>query len=170
MQQEPFNISPLTQILFFTVGGILFVTLALFTSRLIRPHRPNPQKLTSYESGETPQGMAWVQFNMRFYVLALVFLLFEVEIVFMFPWSTVFANKVLNDQTSGSWGWFAFVEMLLFIIVLAVGLAYVWKMGHLDWVKSKPEVINYASPVPSRFYEQINEQYNSKKHPKAKST
>ena len=168
MQHEQLNISPLTQILFFTVGGILFVALALFASRLIRPNRPNPQKLTSYESGETPQGMAWIQFNMRFYVLALVFLLFEVEIVFLFPWATVFANKALNEQTSGSWGWFTFVEMLIFIIILAVGLAYIWKKGHLEWVKSKPEISNYKSPVPLRFYEQINQKYNSRQHPQNK--
>ncbi len=159
--QQDFNVSPLTQILLFAVGGILFVVLALLTSRLIRPNRPNPQKLTSYESGETPQGVAWIQFNMRFYVLALVFLLFEVEIVFLFPWSTVFANRSLNEQTSGSWGWFAFTEMLIFIIVLAVGLAYVWRMGHLDWVKSKPETTDFKSPVPTEFYSQINEQYKA---------
>jgi NADH-quinone oxidoreductase subunit A len=160
MQQE-FNVSPFTQILLFAVGGILFVVLALLTSRLIRPNRPNAQKLTSYESGETAQGIAWIQFNMRFYVLALVFLLFEVEIVFLFPWSTVFANASLNEQTSGSWGWFAFTEMLIFIIVLAVGLAYVWRMGHLDWVKSTPETTNVKSPVPSELYQRINEQYKS---------
>lgn len=163
MQEAQSNISPLIQILIFTIGGILFVAMALVTSRLIRPNRPNPQKLISYESGETPQGVAWIQFNMRFYVLALVFLLFEVEIVFLFPWSTVFANTTLNEQTSGSWGWFAFTEMLIFIIVLAIGLAYVWKMGHLDWVKSKPQTSNYKSPVPAELYKQVNEKYKSPK-------
>jgi NADH-quinone oxidoreductase subunit A len=98
---------------------------------------------------------------MRFYVLALVFLLFEVEIVFLFPWSTVFANVSLNEQTSGSWGWFALTEMLIFIIVLAVGLAYVWRMGHLDWVKSKPETTDFKSPVPSELYQRINKKYKS---------
>lgn len=149
--------------LVFAIGGILFVALALFTSRLIQPNRPNPQKLMSYESGETPQGTAWVQFNMRFYVLALIFLLFEVEIVFLFPWSTVFANDLLNAETSGSWSWFAFLEMLLFIIILAAGLAYVWKMGHLDWVKSRPQISDFKSTVPSEYYEQINEKYKSKR-------
>jgi NADH-quinone oxidoreductase subunit A len=100
---------------------------------------------------------------MRFYVLVLVFLLFEVEIVFLFPWSTVFANPTLNEQTAGSWGWFAFTEMLIFIIVLAIGLVYVWKMGHLDWVKSKPQTSDYKSPVPAELYRQINEKYKSKK-------
>jgi NADH-quinone oxidoreductase subunit A len=107
-----------------------------------------------------------VQFNMRFYVLALVFLLFEVEIVFLFPWSTVFASVELNNQTDGAWGWFAFFEMLIFIGVLAIGLAYVWKMGHLDWIKSKPQTSNFKSPVPTRFYEEINKKFKNATHQK----
>jgi NADH-quinone oxidoreductase subunit A len=166
MQATELSLSPLAQILLFAVGGILFVALALFTSRLLRPNRPNAQKLTSYESGETPQGIAWVQFNLRFYVLALVFLLFEVEIVFLFPWSTVFANPDLNNQTDGAWGWFTFIEMFIFIVVLAIGLAYAWRMGHLDWIKSKPQVSTYKSPVPAHFYEEINKKFESTTHPK----
>jgi NADH-quinone oxidoreductase subunit A len=166
MQQAELHFSPLAQILLFAVGGIFFVALALLTSRLIRPNRPNPQKLISYESGETPQGLAWVQFNVRFYVLALVFLLFEVEIVFLFPWSTVFANTDLNNQTDGAWGWFAFFEMLIFIVVLAIGLAYVWRMGHLDWIKSKPQASGYKSPVPAHFYHEINRKFENTTHQK----
>ncbi len=166
MQKTDLYFSPLAQILLFAVGGILFTSLALLTSRLIRPNRPNAQKLTSYESGETPQGLAWIQFNVRFYVLALVFLLFEVEIVFLFPWSTVFANTDLNNQTDGTWGWFAFAEMLVFIVVLAMGLAYVWKMGHLDWIKSQPQSSSYKSPVPARLYEDINKKFQDSTHPK----
>jgi len=162
MQPTDFNISPLTQILVFAIGGTLFVILALFTSLLIRPNRPNPQKLSSYESGETPQGIAWVQFNMRFYVLALIFILFEVEIVFLFPWAVVFANDALNAETSGNWSWFAFVEMLLFIVILSIGLIYAWRMGHLDWVKSKPIVSEFKSTVPAQYYSQINEKYKSR--------
>ena len=106
MQNADIYFSPLAQILLFAIGGIFFVVLSLFISRLIRPSRPNAQKLTTYESGETPQGLARVQFNIKFYVLALVFILFEVEIVFLFPWSTVFANTELNNQTDGAWGCF----------------------------------------------------------------
>jgi NADH-quinone oxidoreductase subunit A len=166
MQKTELYFSPLAQILLYAVSAILFVAFALLTSRLIRPNRPNIQKLTSYESGETPLGLAWVQFNVRFYVLALVFLLFEVEIVFLFPWSTVFANTELNNQTGGAWGWFAFTEMLIFITVLAIGLAYVWKMGHLDWIKSRPQSSSYKSPVPPQLYEQVNQRFNTSTHPK----
>jgi NADH-quinone oxidoreductase subunit A len=152
-----------SQILFFFLGGVFFVVSALFVSRLIRPNRPNTQKLTSYESGETPQGTAWIQFNLRFYVLALVFILFEVEVVFLFPWSVVFANADLIEQTNGAWGWYAFTEMLIFIVVLVLGLAYAWKMGHLDWVKAEPRTQDVMSPVPNQYYTNINEKYKSHK-------
>lgn len=159
MNSEPTSVSIFSQILLFVVGGSLFVVSALLVSRLIRPNRPNVQKLTSYESGETPQGPAWIQFNLRFYVLALIFILFEVEIVFLFPWSVVFANKELIDQTDGAWGWYAFAEMLIFILVLALGLAYAWKMGHLDWVKATPRTTDVESPVPTKLYEELNQKY-----------
>ncbi len=166
MNSEPTSVSIFSQILLFVVGGTLFVVSALLVSRLIRPNRPNVQKLTSYESGETPQGPAWIQFNLRFYVLALIFILFEVEIVFLFPWSVVFANKELNAQTDGVWGWYAFVEMLIFIFVLIIGLAYAWKMGHLDWVKSSPKTTDVDSPVPAKLYNELNTKYAEHKAPK----
>lgn len=152
----------LFQFILFLAGGILFLLTALFVSRLIRPNRPGEQKQMPYESGEMPQGPAWVQFNMRFYVLALVFILFEVEVVFMFPWAVVFGDAELHKQTEGSWGWLAFGEMLIFMIILILGLVYAWKMGHLDWVKSKPIVQDVNSPVPVDKYEAINEKYKRK--------
>ena len=168
MNSEPTSVSIFSQILLFVVGGSLFVVSALLVSRLIRPNRPGVQKLTSYESGETPQGPAWIQFNLRFYVLALIFILFEVEIVFLFPWSVVFANKELIDQTDGMWGWYAFTEMLIFILVLVIGLAYAWKMGHLDWVKSTPGTKDVESPVPVNLYEELNTKYADHSAPKEK--
>lgn len=168
MNSEPASVSIFSQILLFVVGGTLFVVSALLVSKLIRPNRPNAQKLSSYESGETPQGPAWIQFNLRFYVLALIFILFEVEIVFLFPWSIVFANKELMDQTNGMWGWFAFTEMLIFILVLVIGLAYAWKLGHLDWVKSTPGTTDVNSPVPTKLYEELNSKYAQHKAPQEK--
>jgi NADH-quinone oxidoreductase subunit A len=151
--------SALGQILIFVVGGVLFVLVALGISRLIRPNRPNPEKLASYESGEEPQGGAWVQFNLRFYVLALIFLLFEVEIVFLFPWATVFANEELMIQTGGAWGEYILVEMIIFIALIGLGLAYAWVNGHLDWAKPDPKPTQYVSPVPRELYDQVNERY-----------
>ena len=166
MQASEMSLTPFYQILIFAIGGVVFISVTLLASQFLRPNRPSEQKLMTYESGEAPQGLAWVQFNMRFYVLALVFLLFEVEIVFLFPWSTVFANNDLNNQTAGSWSWFAFTEMLIFILVLVAGLVYVWKMGFLDWVKSKPKMTDFKSPVPSELYNQVNEKYKGAVHPK----
>jgi NADH-quinone oxidoreductase subunit A len=144
------------------IGGLVFVSAALLVSRIIRPSRPNSEKLTSYESGEDPIGSAWTQINIRFYVIALVFLLFEVEIVFLFPWATIFSNKQLINQTGGSWGWFAFGEMIVFVGLLALGLAYAWKNGHLDWIKSAPKVTDFKSPVPADLYKKVNERYSGK--------
>jgi NADH-quinone oxidoreductase subunit A len=153
------NVSEFGKILLFLIGGTLFVLIALFVSRLIRPHRPNPEKLATYESGEEPHGTAQIQFNVRFYILALIFLLFEVEIIFLFPWSTILAREDLMLQTEGAWGVYAFVEMLIFIIILALGLAYAWVNGHLDWVKPDPKPTEFNSPVPKEIYEQFNDRY-----------
>jgi len=155
--------SPWAEVLLFFAGGLAFVTSALVVSRVIRPHRPNPEKLTPYESGEQPSGTAWVQVSTRFYVIALIFLLFEVEAVFLFPWATVFASPELITETNGDWGWFSFVEMLIFVGVLALGLAYAWAKGHLDWIKPNQEVNEFKSPVPDEMYRQVNERYNQKR-------
>lgn len=79
----------------------------------------------SYECGEIPEGSAWVQFNIRFYVIALIFLIFDVEIVFLFPWAVVYQEL----------GLLAFVEAFLFVLILVIGFIYVWVKGDLDWVK-----------------------------------
>jgi NADH-quinone oxidoreductase subunit A len=157
MQEAYF--SEFGEILLYIIGGILFVSITLLAASLIRPSRPNAEKLTAYESGEEPTGTAWTQFNVRFYVVALIFLLFEIEIVFLFPWATIFAKKELVEQTNGAWGWFSLLEMLLFIGILALGLAYVWVNGFLEWVKPNPSPTVVKSPVPKNLYERINQKY-----------
>lgn len=159
MKDQQVYFSAFGEILLFTIGGILFVLIALITSRILRPDRPNPEKLTTYESGEEPISSAWTQFNIRFYIIALVFLLFEVELIFLFPWATIFARKDLISETEGMWGWFSLVEMLIFIFILALSLAYAWIHGYLDWVKPTAKPTEYKSPVPGELYEKINEKY-----------
>lgn len=151
------------QVMLFLAGGLLFVGMALFVSRLLRPNRPNPEKNATYESGESPVGSPWIQFNARFYIIALIFILFEVEIVFLFPWATVFADKEIMEQTDGRWGWTSLIEMILFVGILALGLAYAWAKGHLDWIKPEQKVSDYHSPVPKKLYDQINERYKNGK-------
>lgn len=115
-------------VLLFLVVGFIFLVLTLFISRLLQPKgNPGADTYMAYECGEVPEGSAWIRFNIRFYVLALIFLIFDVEIVFLLPWAVVFKKL----------GAFAFIEGLIFIGILAVGLAYVWNKGDLEWVKSE---------------------------------
>lgn len=116
-----------SSVLVFLVVGIGFVLVNLGLWWLLRPSRFSEEKLTTYECGENPQGSAWVQFNIRFYVFALIFIVFDVEAVFLLPWAVVFKQL----------GPLAFVEGLVFIAILAVGLAYVWRKGDLEWVRAE---------------------------------
>jgi NADH-quinone oxidoreductase subunit A len=161
MEQQYF--SEFGEVLLYIIGGTLFILGALVAGRFIRPNRPNPEKLATYESGEEPVGLAWTQFNIRFYIIALIFILFEVEVIVLFPWSTVFAKKELIQETNGRWGWFAVIEAVIFIAVLALGLAYAWVNGFLDWVKPDPTPTQFKSPVPKTHYDKINEQYKKAK-------
>lgn len=162
MNSEDIYLSAFGEVLLYIIGGILFILVAFFTSGLLRPNRPGTQKLSTYESGEEAISSAWAQFNVRFYVVALIFLLFEVEILFLFPWATVFASKELIDETNGLWGWFSVIEVVVFIAVLALGLAYAWVNGHLDWIKPEPKPTELKPNVPADLYEKINRQYQRK--------
>jgi NADH-quinone oxidoreductase subunit A len=144
-------------ILLFLIGTIVFLAGGLITAKLIRPDRPNPEKLSTYECGEEPVGSAWGKFNIRFYIVALIFVLFDVELVFLFPWATVFGQKALIEETGGLWGYFAIAEMFLFVAILALGLAYAWVKGYLDWVRPEPVVSTFKSPVPSSLYTSVNQ-------------
>ena len=132
--------------IFFLVGAI-FVAGGLVFAWLIRPHRGYPNKLTTYECGEEPIGNSWVRFNIRFYVIALIFLIFDVEVVFLFPWAIVFERL----------GMFAFVEMLVFLGILGVGYAYVWVKGDLDWDKPAP-IIPLVHQNSAAVEEKISEE------------
>jgi len=112
-------------VLVFAAVALLFVGVSLLLSKLLRPHVYDTEKLTSYECGMRPVGSAWVQFSVRFYLVALAFIVFDVEILFLFPWSVVFQAA----------GMAALVKMGIFIAILLLGLAYAWQRGDLDWVK-----------------------------------
>ena len=107
--------------------GIVMVAIPLLVQKLIAPSKKSFEKLDTYECGEEAEGNAWLQFNIRFYVIALIFLIFDVEVVFLFPWAVVFKEL----------GLLAFVEMGIFLVVLVVVLAYVWVKTDLAWVKLK---------------------------------
>jgi NADH-quinone oxidoreductase subunit A len=126
-------------VLFGLVFGALFVVLNISVlNRILAPKVKNAAKESIYECGEPAIGSAWVRFDMRFYTVALVFLIFEVEAAVMFPWAVVF-RRLSDLGAAGGNGLFVFGEIFLFVLILSVGLVYVWKKGDLDWVKSTLE-------------------------------
>ena len=127
-------------VLVFLLLGFVLAALMLGLGRLLRPQKPEAAKLSSYECGEPPSGSAWINFNIRFYLVALVFVVFDVELAFMYPVMAVFKSWVADGR-----GLFALAEILLFIGILAVGLVYVWAKRDLEWVKRMPDV--EAAPV-----------------------
>ncbi len=118
----------------FLIAGVLFVFLSLFLSRLLAPSKPDPMKQTPYECGEKPIGLSWIQFNIRFYVIALAFVIFDVETILILP--AIVSYIQATKQLSGA---FVFIEILFFVGILLFGLAYLWAKGDLDWVKKIPD-------------------------------
>ncbi|MCK5688384.1 NADH-quinone oxidoreductase subunit A [Myxococcota bacterium] len=118
-------------VLMFFAFAFIFVWGMLSLGKLIRPHNPYADKNEIYECGERPIGEAWIQFNPRFYVIALIFLIFDVEIAFVFPIASVFKKFIDNGQ-----GLLAFTELFIFMAILLLGLVWVWVKGDLQWVKT----------------------------------
>ena len=161
-------------LIFLAVGGAALAG-NLFLGRLVRPHRPSPEKGTVYECGEPTIGSAWVQFDLRFYVVALLFVIFDVELAFFFPWAVVFgsANRAADPGlTHGQQveaatvlqpapttataidpgrmhqlAWVAFADIMVFFAVLLVGFAYLWRRGDLAWVRSTAAQYDQSPPV-----------------------
>ena len=154
--------SLVTTILVFLAVGVVFLGANLLVGRLIRPNRPTPQKLEIYECGEKADGSSWIQFDLRFYVVALLFVIFDVELAFFFPWAVVFGSTTrMADETQSaevrlmaaqqidpgattvptpaaakSFARFAFLDLMIFFAILLVGFAYLWHRGDLEWVRS----------------------------------
>jgi NADH-quinone oxidoreductase subunit A len=119
----------LLSITLFALVGIIFVFANLTVGSLVRPWLPNASKSATYECGEVPIGNSWVQFDLRFYIIALVYLVFDVEVALFYPWAVAYGANPANRPA-------ALVDMLFFFGVLLVGYAYLWKFGYLDWVRS----------------------------------
>jgi NADH-quinone oxidoreductase subunit A len=105
------------------IAGAGLVAVAFGAARLVAPHHPTPSKLTTYECGIDPVGEGWSQSQVRYYIYGFLFVIFDVESVFVFPWARVFVSL----------GYTAVVEMAIFIAILAVGLLYAWRKGVLEW-------------------------------------
>lgn len=100
--------------------GLVMVNIGM----MFRPQRPDPAKLTSYESGMPPVGTAQQRYTVRYYVIAMLFVVFDIEAVFLYPWAAAY----------GALGWYGLIEMVLFIILLLIGYFYAWRKGALDWL------------------------------------
>jgi NADH-quinone oxidoreductase subunit A len=120
-------------VLVFFLLAFVLCGLMLGLGLLLRPSNPTPGKLATYECGEPPSGPAWINFNIRFYLIALVFVIFDVELAFVYPVVTVFRDWVAQGQ-----GLVALTEIVIFVGILAVGLVYVWAKGDLEWLKRLP--------------------------------
>ena len=123
-------------VIFMAIAVVLFFG-GHYASVLLAPKKPSELKSTPYECGEQPVGSAWSMFNVRFYVVGLIFIIFDVESVLMFPVASIF--KELNEMGQGG---YALIIFLSFISVLLEGIAYCWRKGDLDWVKSFQHSLN----------------------------
>lgn len=111
-------------VVWFAAIALVLAGLLLGISALLRPYKPSAEKLIPYESGVNPIGDGWSQSQVRYYIFALLFVVFDVEAVFMFPWATQLER----------YGTFGLVEMAIFVFVLLLGLVYAWRKGVLRWV------------------------------------
>ena len=116
-------------VLVFAVVGFLFGCVPLLLGRILAPHRPDSEKISAYECGFEPFEDARMQFDVRYYLIAIIFILFDLEIAFLFPWATIFKEIAGTEAVK----MFGFVEMLVFLAVLVVGYVYAWAKGALDW-------------------------------------
>lgn len=126
---ETLMLTEFGKIFAFLLIAIMFVVVSVFMAKLIRPARPTKEKHMIYECGENPEGTPWVKFNIRFYVVALIFLIFDVEVVLLVPWTVVY-------QQYGLAGYFIGV---IFLFFLGLGMAYEWKKGDLEWARPYPQ-------------------------------
>src|SRR2546428_13035517 len=130
----------LLSITIFAAFGAGFVFLNMAVGAFVRPKAPNAEKSAIYECGEPSIGTSWIQFDLRFYIVALVFLIFDVEVALFYPWAVAYGSAAeLAGQiglTTVEIRQVALVDMLFFFGVLLVGFAYLWRFGYMDWVRS----------------------------------
>ena len=131
-------------VLVFMALGIVLCGLMMGLGALLRPSNPERKKLTTYECGEVVEGDSWINFNIRFYLVALVFIVFDVEVAFIYPVVTVFREWVMDGR-----GLYALTEILVFVMILVSGLVYVWVKGDLQWIKTVVDPAADITPFTS---------------------
>lgn len=113
----------------FVLVGLVFGVAPVITGMVVAPHRPDSEKLSPYECGFEAFEDARMKFDVRYYLISILFILFDLEVAFLVPWATIFGEIVKTDSVK----LFGFAEMLVFIVILVVGYAYAWAKGALDW-------------------------------------
>lgn len=113
----------------FLILPLVFVFISIFFSRLLQPRKYNVEKAIPYECGENPIGLSWIQYNFRYYIYALLFLIFDVEVALLYPWAVVYKNL----------SWLGFIDALVFVFILLIPFIYLWKKGELEWFKKPVE-------------------------------
>jgi NADH-quinone oxidoreductase subunit A len=137
----------------FFLVAVGFIVASLLVGKLVRPNHLYPKKLETYECGESPVGIAWFNFNPRFYIVALVYIVFDVEIALIYPVATVYRRWVAQGL-----GVFAFTEIFVFVAILMLGLLYVWKKGDLEWIRAINGDPRGVADVSSRTRAAVDEQ------------
>jgi NADH-quinone oxidoreductase subunit A len=135
------------KIFIFILVAIGFVVVTVFVAKLIRPSRPTKEKLLIYECGEDIIGSPWVKFNIRFYVVALIFLIFDVEVVMLIPWALVYKEFGVAGYIVGA----------IFLFLLGLGMAYEWRKGDLEWARPKPVPPVLKKKEPAKEFVTIEE-------------
>jgi len=113
----------------FILIGVAFGFAPVLTGLVVAPHRPDSEKLSPYECGFEAFEDARMKFDVRYYLIAIIFILFDLEVAFLLPWATIFKEIAQTESVR----WFGFIEMLVFIAILVVGYLYAWAKGALDW-------------------------------------
>jgi NADH-quinone oxidoreductase subunit A len=116
-------------VLVFILIGVAFGFAPVIAGLVVGPHRPDSEKLSPYECGFEAFEDARMKFDVRYYLIAILFILFDLEVAFLLPWATIFREIVATESVK----WFGFIEMLVFIAILVVGFVYAWVKGALDW-------------------------------------
>jgi len=119
----------------FLIFGFVIPLVIMFLVKQLSPRSTSPIKFTTYESGSVPTGSANMMFNVEYYAYAILFVLFDVELLFLYPWVTVYVNDTVIANTPGFTTGFSILAMVLFMIVVLLGLVYEWKKGVLQWVR-----------------------------------
>ena len=116
-------------VLIFLIVALVFGCVPMIIGRLVGPHRPDPEKLSAYECGFNAFEDARMKFDVRYYLIAIIFILFDLEVAFLFPWAAIFKEIASTEAVR----MFGFIEMMVFIAILVVGYIYAWVKGALDW-------------------------------------